>query len=306
MEWGFGVSQAASATLKQESVAAEGSGGGLRRLGVGILLIIAALLWSYSPVVWELARDWWHNADYGVGALVPPAAAYLVWEKRKELAALRFSPCWWGLVPMASAIWLRSWAMDRGQQSLERYALVVELMGAVLLVAGFRAFRRLFWILMFLFLMAPLPMRIHNQIALPLQNSATSCAQIALGLVGVPVQRTGNVLILSDNMTLAVAEACSGLRMLTAFVIVACVMAFLVQRPAWQRGILVLSSIPIAIACNGARLVATAFLFLWTGGPWVERFFHDAAGYAMMPLALVLMSLELALLSRLVVVEEAE
>ena len=61
---------------------------------------------------------------------------------------------------------------------------------------------------------------------------------------------------------MAVAEACSGLRMLTAFIIVAAFMAYMVKRPRWQKVFLLPSSIPVAVMCNILRLCATAVLFL--------------------------------------------
>ncbi len=111
-------------------------------------------------------------------------------------------------------------------------------------------------------------------------------------------------MVLNGTTPVAVAEACSGLRMLTAFVVVACVLAFSVRRPAWQKGVLVLSSVVVAIACNIVRLVATALLFTVVNAELAKTFFHDFAGWTMMPLAIALLFGEIWLLSKLVVEDD--
>ena len=189
-------------------------------------------------------------------------------------------------------------------ESAERYALVMTVAGIVLLVAGRQVFWRLRWILLFLALMVPLPGRVHNLISGPLQTGATTGTVFLLELFGVSVAREGNVIVLNDAQELAVAEACSGLRMLTAFIVVASVFAYIVNRPRWQKTVLVVSSVPIAVACNLARLVLTAILCLVASSAAAEKFLHDFAGIVfMMPLAIVLLLGELWLMARLVVPE---
>jgi len=266
----------------------------------GGLLLLVALFWSYQPVIWELVRDWKSNDDYSAGMLVPVAALYLAWQQRHRLRRIRKNPCWWGVAVILLAEYARYDGLINLQQSIERYAMVLEFSGLVLLVGGFALFRSTFWILAFLFLMSPMPGQVHNAIAGPLQTQATAGAVFALELLGIPVSRSGNVIVLSNRIPLEVAEACSGLRMLTAFIIVGSVMAYLANRPRWQRITLVISTVPIAIICNLIRLVVTAVLFMHTDSAWAEKFFHDFAGITMMPMAFVFFFLELWIMSKLI------
>jgi exosortase len=149
--------------------------------------------------------------------------------------------------------------------------------------------------------MVPLPGRIHNMVSGPLQSQATAGAVYILEVLGITVTREGHVLVLNHSVPVAVAEACSGLRMLTAFVMVGSVMAYVFARPFWQKCVLVLSTVPVAIACNLIRLVVTAMLFLYTSSETAERFFHDFAGWTMMPIAIGLLLLELWVMGKLVV-----
>ncbi|MFQ5463056.1 MAG: exosortase/archaeosortase family protein [Phycisphaerae bacterium] len=260
--------------------------------------------WAYWPVLESLAYDWRTNDDYSVGALVPLAVAYVAWDRRRALSQCAVNPCLWGGAIMLSAIALHIFGLLFFFRSAQRYSMVLTVAGLLLLVGGRHLFRRVFWLLALLFLMVPLPGQVHTLIAGPLQNLATRSAFVALELLGVVVVREGNVLILEGTTPIAVAEACSGLRLLTAFMVVTCVMALIVRRPRWQKTALVLSSIPVAVVCNLIRLTATALVFTSYGNEAAERFFHDFAGLLMMPMALALLYAELRLFDLLVNTDE--
>jgi exosortase len=254
-------------------------------LGLGLLL---CLIWSYWATIAELVAFWQRNQDYSVGMLVPFVAVWLVWRDRASLAEDPVRPCWWGLLVLGMAEAVRLGGVFFGFGSGERYALVLCVAGTTLLAAGWRIFWRLKWVLLFLVLMIPLPARLHEIVALPLQNLATGSAVFGLELLGFFVLREGNVLRLNSGETVAVAEACSGLRMLTAFIFVAAVLAFLVRRPAWQKVILLAFSIPVAMLSNSLRVIATSIFANYFGASASTAAFHDASGIAMMPLAIVL------------------
>jgi exosortase len=109
--------------------------------------------------------------------------------------------------------------------------------------------------------------------------------------------------MLNQDIPMAVAEACSGLRMLTAFIIVAAFLAYMVNRSRRQKAVLLFSSIPVGVACNIMRLCVTAVLFLFASAEVAKKFFHDFAGLAMMPVAVLLMFGELWLMQKLTLPE---
>ncbi len=253
-----------------------------------VLGLAACLLWSHWATLVDLRGFWSRNDDYSAGQLVPLVAIYLVWRERAHLRARVARPSPWGLGLLALAELLRLGGVYYGFGSIERLALVAAIAGVVLLAAGRPVFWRLRWVLAFLLLMLPLPARLHEAIALPLQHLATHLAAITLELLGFFVVREGHILRLDAQTTVGVTEACSGLRMLTAFIFVSAVLAFLVRRPAWQKVLLVASSIPIAVLCNTIRSAATAVFVYYAQNPDLSEKFHDLAGLAMMPLAIVL------------------
>lgn len=279
------------------------SAGSFARWG-GVLALVAALVWSYWPVLRPLYRDWQGDQNYSICQLVPLAALWLIWRERARLARLELTPCWWGIGVILLAQAALAYGLIYLFESAERYSLVVMILGMVLLCAGWRVFWQAKWALLLLFLMVPLPGRIHNLISDPLQSLSTQGALVVLELVGITTLREGHVLLLNGHTAVAVAEACSGLRMLTAFVVVAYVFACVINRPPWQKFVLALSSIPIAILSNLVRLVVTALLFLVTSNETAESFFHDFAGLTLMPIAFLVMLGELWIMARLVTVDE--
>jgi exosortase/archaeosortase family protein len=101
-----------------------------------------------------------------------------------------------------------------------------------------------------------------------------------------------------------VAEACSGLGMLFTFLALATAVAFVIDRPPRDKIILVASALPIALLANVVRVTATGVLHVTAGDAAAKAFFHDLAGWVMMPLALGVLWLELVVLSRLFVAAE--
>jgi exosortase len=289
-------------------VAARGAAGTRRRLPPSTAVAMALLVvlaWAYWPTIFGLWKDWREDPNYSVGQLVPLVALYLLWQERARLRKCRVAPCWWGLAPLllGQVGWFFGLLFLYG--SAQRYALVLTVASLVLLVGGREIFWRLRWILVFLLLMVPLPGRIHNTISGPLQQCATISTVFVLEVFGADVGREGNTLALNDQTNVGISEACSGLRMLTAFVVVAAAFAFVVDRPRWQRATLVVSSIPIAIICNVVRLVATAALYATASSSFAERFFHDFAGLTMMPVAVAILIGELWLMKKLVTADPA-
>lgn len=265
-----------------------------------IAVLMAALAWSYARTIADLWEFWLQNEDYSVGMLVPVVAVWVIWRKRKDLADLPLKPAWIegiGLLLLAEA--MRLTGLYFGLGSFDRYAFWLAIVGLMFLVAGRAIVWKLRWVVCFLCLMIPFPARVHEAVLLPLQNAATSITVFGLEMLGFFVVREGNVLRLDDSTTVAVTEACSGLRMMTAFVFMAAVLGFVVNRPRWQRFVVVMLSAPIAIVCNGLRGIVTACLMHYSESEFVSTTVHDVAGWAMMPLALLLSLLTFKMLRAL-------
>jgi exosortase/archaeosortase family protein len=98
---------------------------------------------------------------------------------------------------------------------------------------------------------------------------------------------------------LFIEEACSGLRMLVVFFALSTAMVLLVERHWIDRAVILASSIPIALASNVVRITGTGIMYEAGYSEMANHFFHDAAGWLMMPIALGMLWLELWVLSKL-------
>ena len=103
---------------------------------------------------------------------------------------------------------------------------------------------------------------------------------------------------------LDVADACSGMRLLMAFVALGVAMAYLHWRPVWQRLVLLASTIPIAIVCNIVRVTITGFIYILGDPKYAQGIYHDMLGMLMLPLAFIMYGALAALLENLFVDED--
>jgi exosortase len=268
----------------------------LQWLGIGTLA--GVFLWSYWQSVTELWNIWRRSDEYSSGLLVPFLALYILWTRRRKIALISVSPSIWGLVGFLAAQALRYFGLFFMYSSAERLSLVLSIASLSLLLFGRQIFMEIYPVLLFLFLMLPLPQFIHNAVMLPLQNLATTSAVFCLEMMGYAVIREGNIIHLNDT-AVAVAEACNGLRMVMAFFVIISLVIMLVQRQWWEKLVVLISSLFIALLCNTVRLTITAAIFTVFGAEKWEAVFHDFGGYAMMPLALGVVIFELWLLTKL-------
>jgi exosortase len=267
-----------------------------RRAFAATACLLAAALGVFAPVLYYMVLHWRDVPDYSHGFLVAPLAVYFAWERRGRLRRTPVEPSWWGLVPLG----LGSLALAVGRLGVElmamRTAFVLTLIGLVLLLLGRHVFRVLAFPLLFLFLMVPLPQSLVNVVAFPLQLVAADLAVDALHTIGVPALREGNIIHLASRQPLFVAEACSGLRSLMALGTLGVVFAYFFRRRAVERGLIVLSTIPMAILVNAFRVGLTGYLTHRFGEAAAEGWIHQTEGFFTFGLAFALLLLEAWLL----------
>lgn len=267
----------------------------------GAAALAAAIVWSFYPSFVYLAR-WWEDSNYSHGWIIIPIALYILWQRRERLTSVVVRRRWWDFLPLVALLALRSWFYERNDEWLEAAMIPAVVAAVVLAVGGWGTLRWSLPGVVYLFFMVPLPSRFNDKLAAPLQRIATLGSVEVLKAIGRPVLAEGNVILIGAQHV-EVAEACRGLSMLLAFAALITAMIILVHRPIWERVVLVLSIIPIALVCNIIRISVTAVAYAWYDRPVHEV--HDYAGFAMMALALGFVSIELKLMSWLVVEERA-
>jgi exosortase len=238
--------------------------------------ILGLLILAYLPILARMASQWSNDDDMSHGFFVPAVAAYIAWNRREELLALEVKPSYWGLVLLGWSIIQMTLGILGAELYLQRTAFIGSLWGAVLFLGGWAFIRALALPLLMLPLMVPIPAVIYNQITFPLQLFASSVAEHALSLLGIPVLRDGNVLELA-NQKLSVVEACSGIRSLMSLTFLSLVYGYLSEKRLWVRWSIFLASIPIAVAANAFRVSATGVLSEYNPD-LAQGFFHTLEG----------------------------
>lgn len=277
-----------SGVITRQAGAGAGSGGRLFRNPIfwGALLIASLLLAAYFQVFVKLATDWGRISDDSHGFLVPPFAAYLLWKKKNVLADFRPVANWAGVVLTGVGLLILLVGVFGVELFLQRISFVIVLTGLVLCFGGRRFVYELRFVLLVLLLGIPIPAIIFTKITLPLQMLASQLACGVIPIFHIPVLREGNIIELPSR-TLEVAEACSGIRSLISLLTIAIVYGFFFETATWRRVVLALASIPIAIAANAVRLVATAVSVEYWDPDKAMGFFHEFSGWVVFLVALI-------------------
>ena len=151
----------------------------------------------------------------------------------------------------------------------------------------------------FLIFMVPLPYELERNVGGPLKVVATQASTYLLQTIGLPAIAEGN-LILIDEVRLGVVDACSGLKMLMTFAAFAVGAALTLDRTRFEKLMILLGVVPIAVAVNVLRITATGVAHTLTADKATLGFVHDLHGWLMMPAGLGLLAIQLWALTRLV------
>lgn len=249
------------------------------------LLIALLLVAIYFRIAAKLLVDWYNIPDYSHGFLVPLFAAFLLWDKRKKIAATPVKPSWAGIPLILLGIMTVFFGVYGAELFLSRISFVMILAGIVWTFFGGAMLREVRFPLAVLLLSIPFPAIIFNQITFPLQLLASSLASGLLPLLGVPVFREGNVIQL-PIMRLEVAEACSGIRSLMSLFTLSVFYGYFLEKTTGRRWILALASIPIAVAANALRIVGTGLCVQYWDPSKAVGFFHEFSGWVMFVISL--------------------
>jgi exosortase len=262
--------------------------------------LAASCLLAYWPTLMEMAERWAHEPQYSHGFLVPIFALFLLWHRRPS-NSISYEGTPWGLVLVLVGAALHLTGTYFYVAWLEAVSLLPCLCGICFLLGGWRALRWAWPAIAFLIFMLPLPFFLERALVHPLKRIATLASTVTLEICGFRATSEGNIIWINDETRIGVVEACDGLSMLLTFFALATAFALVVKRPWFDRALLIVSAIPIALIANVARITLTAILQETAGNDAARVFFHDLAGWFMMLFALGILWLEVHVLSRLII-----
>ena len=265
---------------------------------IGWIVLAFVVVFTYGMPLAGLVARWWNDPDYLHGFLVPPFAAYLLWYRRAMMKDWQPQGSLWGLGLLGMCALMRWASAYYYYDLLDPASVIFCLAGLTLFLGGWQALRWAGPSIAFLVFMIPLPGFAATLMGHPLQRVATIASTYMIQTVGVPAIADGNVINLGDSQV-GVAEACNGLRNMMLFITVCTAVAFTIKRSPVEKVIILLSAAPIAVIANLVRITLTAVLHSMSHHELANTTYHDLAGWFMMPLAVVLLWGELAVLRRI-------
>jgi exosortase len=246
-----------------------------RWLAVGFVAVLIGIL--YASTLVDLAHDWWTDEGASYGILIPPIALYIAWVRRQDTLAKPVAPDGRGVLVLAFGCMVFLVGRLGAEFFLTRISFVVVLTALIWTFWGLPRLRTLTFPLVLLLTMVPLPNLVYNTVGIPLQLLASWASAAIIQAFGGTIFREGNVLQL-PNITLGVAEACSGLRSLASLSVASLLVGFLNCKRLHTQVLLFALAIPLAVGVNILRVTGTAWLATYRE-EFAMGFYHSFAGW---------------------------
>jgi exosortase D (VPLPA-CTERM-specific) len=262
------------------------------------LVVSLACLWLFWDGLFRMWDQWLDAPQYSHGLLIPPVAAFLIWQQKDRLERMMFRGSWWGVAFVLGGGFLLLLGKVAAIYTIVQCAYLVTLCGLVLAFTGHRPFRLLAMPFLVLIFMIPLPDFVFQNLSTTLQLLSSQLGVTFMRLFGISVFVEGNVIDLG-GYKLQVAEACDGLRYLFPLMTIGFLMAYFYKGAAWKRVLLFLSSIPISVLMNSFRVGTIGVMVEHWGIGMAEGFLHEFQGWAVFMVSAALMLGEIAVLNRL-------
>lgn len=260
----------------------------IKILVIGILFFI----FYYNQIYHSLLHKWISDPSWSHGFIIPLFSLYFLNQKKKEILSVKPQTNYWGyLIIILSFVFYALNVIQIKIGTLYIALIIPTLLGIVLFLCGWQMIKYTWLPIVFLFFAIPIPDRLYKAITIPMRIWASSISSALLNLVPNIDAASNGVVIdivykgVPLEPSLDVAEACSGMRLLMAFVALGVAMAYLHKRHWIQRIVLLISTVPIAILCNIVRVTITAFIYVLIDPKYAQGIYHDMLGMAMLPMA---------------------
>lgn len=235
----------------------------------------------------NLVREWWTDPDAGHGLLLFPVACWLAWRAGRDPHARSARRD--GMILLGVAVLIRLTGSIAAELFTQRFSIWLAAIALTVYWIGWRQIRRWWLPFALLVLTIPLPAILTNELSNPLQFRASMLATAMIKWRHIPVVTTGNVINL-PGQRLFVAEACSGLRSLTALLSLGVLIGGLYLRTVPFRLVLLALAIPVAVLVNAIRIFFTAYLAYFIDPSWAQGTIHQREGWAMFVVALAILA----------------
>lgn len=264
-------------------------GGAGFQLSNAILVGAAVLALGYYLLfriqITELISVWSKNPNFSDGFLIPPIALIFVYVRWKELIRLPVKPSLTGLAILCLAVFGQVIFSIYGQLQFSELSMIAVILGLLLWTLGWEYMHILWLPAIYLIFMIPPPGTLYVKITGPLQVLSAAVGVSMLNLFGIHAVRTAtqiNMQVGTHWQSINVAQACSGMRLLTTFFALAILLGYTTNRPMWQKVTLAICALPVAIVSNSLRVALSGVMFVTLGPEWARGSTHASLGLLML------------------------
>jgi EpsI family protein len=232
-----------------------------------------------------LLEVWLAKTEQADRVLILAASGWLLWRCRRRFSQTAIHPVRMGLplLALGCLLFVVGWYLhvQVGSRKVILWWLSSSLLAGVAgLVAYQHGWRRLGVIafpLAFSLFALPMPDIVYQPLQSFLKEATTRSSVWSLSLCGWPIGRDGYVLHLPAG-DLGVAEACSGVRSVSALLAVAVLTAHLRRLALPWAVFLFVASVPLIALGNAARVIISGILLQTIGPTATEGLFHELLG----------------------------
>lgn len=252
-------------------------------------IVVVLFVLAFFPVMRQLVETWYTSEDYSYGFFIVPISLYLIYRMRDKISSAKINPGAFGSLLVTAAILIYVFAHLAHIATLKNLALVATLWAIIWAIFGKRVFKTALFPLFLLLFMVPVPAQLFSMATNPLQLIVSKMSTWSAGMFSVPILREGNVLHLPGR-TLAVVQACSGLRSLMSLAFLCAVFGYMTLSASALRTLLVACSIPIAILINVVRVLCIILAFHYLNLDLSKGMIHTFFGLSIFILALAMIA----------------
>ena len=263
-------------------------------------LVMGCLAVLYVPTCWFLYQDIWQQEENAHGPIVLAVALWFAWQKRREVLESTTAPKpWLGSVVLALGLLLYVFGRSQEVVVCEVGSLPVVLSGTLLVMGGSAALRALWFPIVFLIFMVPIPTMVVAMLTTPLKQGVSTLVDNILYAAGFPIARSGVTLAIGPYQLL-VADACSGLSSMFSLSAMGILYVYLMGHPSTWRNLFLLACVPpLAFAANVVRVITLVLITYYFGDEAGQGFLHGFAGMLLFVIAMMLLFSIDTLLGRL-------
>lgn len=254
------------------------------------LAALVGFLALYGPVYWHSFNTHWNKEEHAHAPIILMIAGWLVWQKRDQLLGLvqaskDRSLAGWGLLLLGLFMYVLGRTLSFSIMEFAAQPLVA--LGCVVITGGWAAARVLWFPVLFLLFMIPMPGSLIDAATGALKQWVSVTAEWLLATANYPVGRSG-VMLTVGQYHLLVADACSGLHSIFTLTAMGILLLYLKARANLLHQLVMIAAIlPIAFAANTIRVMTLVLVTYHLGDEAGQGFLHGAAGIVLIVVALL-------------------